>query len=181
MTKKQRTKSRSGRGVQGRRGRRYEMRDEAYERIEPLLPKQRSGGGQWVDHRIVLNGMFWVLNSGAQWRDMPERYGKWQTVYSRYRRWREKDCSIESSNVCTSSWTRTAESIGTCSTSMVRTSARISRQQVLQKKGRTRTDRPRPGTIARRLWNEASSSNRRRGHATGRPHHRGSGTRVEVL
>jgi len=31
--------------------------------------------------------MFWVLNSGAQWRDMPERYGKWQTVYSRYRRW----------------------------------------------------------------------------------------------
>jgi len=87
MTKKQRTKSRSGRGVQGRPGRRYELRDEAYERIEPLLPKQRSGGGRWVDHRIVLNGMFWVLNSGAQWRDMPERYGKWQTVYSRYRRW----------------------------------------------------------------------------------------------
>jgi transposase len=31
--------------------------------------------------------MFWVLNAGAQWRDMPERYGKWQTVYGRYRRW----------------------------------------------------------------------------------------------
>jgi transposase len=88
MTKRQRTKSGgSGRGVQGRRGRRYELRDAAYERIEPLLPKQRSGGGQWADHRTVLNGMFWVLNSGAQWRDMPERYGKWQTVYSRYRRW----------------------------------------------------------------------------------------------
>jgi transposase len=31
--------------------------------------------------------MFWILNSGAQWRDMPERYGKWQSVYDRYRRW----------------------------------------------------------------------------------------------
>lgn len=87
MTKKQPVKSsRSGRGVQGRPGRRYELRDEAYERIEPLLPKQKPGG-RWVDHRTVLNGMFWILNSGAQWRDMPERYGRWQTVYSRYRRW----------------------------------------------------------------------------------------------
>ncbi len=87
MTKKQRTKSgRSGRGVQGRPGRRYELRDEAYERIESLLPKQKPGG-QWRDHRTVMNGMFWVLNSGAQWRDMQDRYGKWETVYGRYRRW----------------------------------------------------------------------------------------------
>jgi transposase len=87
MTRKKRTrKTRTGRGVQGRPGRRYELRDEAYERIESLLPKQKPDG-RWVDHRIVLNGMFWILNSGAQWRDMPERYGKWETVYSRYRRW----------------------------------------------------------------------------------------------
>jgi len=87
MTSKQRNKSkRSGRGVQGRPGRRYELRDEAFERIESLLPKQRPGG-RWADHRTVLNGMFWVLNSGAQWRDMPERYGKWETVYGRFRRW----------------------------------------------------------------------------------------------
>ena len=80
MTRKKRTKSsRSGRGVQGRPGRPYELTDEAFDRIEPLLPKQRPGG-RWADHRIVLNGMFWILNSGAQWRDMPERYG-------RYRRW----------------------------------------------------------------------------------------------
>ncbi len=73
MTKKQRTKSgRSGRGVQGRPGRRYELRDEAYERIEPLLPKQKPGG-QWSDHRTVMNGMFWILNAGVQWRDMPDR------------------------------------------------------------------------------------------------------------
>lgn len=79
------SKARAG-GAKRRRGRRYELTDEAFDRIEPLLPKQEFGG-QWRDHRTVLNGMFWILNSGAQWRDMPERYGKWQTVYDRYRRW----------------------------------------------------------------------------------------------
>ncbi len=79
-------RTRTGRGVDGRPGRRYELTDAGWERIEPLLPKQ-SRGGRWADHRTVLNGMFWVLNSGAHWRDMPERYGKWETVYGRYRRW----------------------------------------------------------------------------------------------
>lgn len=78
--------TRSGRGVQGRPGRRYELTDEAWQRLEPLMPTQQRGG-RWNDHRTVLNGMFWILNSGAQWRDMPERYGKWQSVYARYRRW----------------------------------------------------------------------------------------------
>jgi len=72
--------------VAGRPGRRYELSDDGWERIAPLLPRQRRGG-KWADHRTVLNGMFWVLNSGAQWRDMPERYGAWETVYGRYRRW----------------------------------------------------------------------------------------------
>jgi transposase len=78
--------TRTGRGVGGRPGRRYELTDEAWDRIEPLLPKQ-TRGGRWNDHRITLNGMFWILNSGAQWRDLPERYGKWQSIYDRYRRW----------------------------------------------------------------------------------------------
>lgn len=79
-------RTRTGRGVDGRPGRRYELSDDGWERIAPLLPVQRRGG-KWAEHRTVLNGMFWVLNSGAQWRDMPERYGKWETVYGRYRRW----------------------------------------------------------------------------------------------
>ena len=78
--KKRRQQSQTG------RPRRYELTDEAFERIEPLLPKQKPGG-RWKDHRTVLYGMFWILNSGAQWRDMPEGYGKWPTVYDRYRRW----------------------------------------------------------------------------------------------
>lgn len=79
-------KSSTGRGVAGKPGRRYELTDGAWQRIEPLLPKQ-TRGGRWNDHRVTLNGIFWILNSGAQWRDMPERYGKWQSVYDRYRRW----------------------------------------------------------------------------------------------
>lgn len=77
---------RTGLGVAGKPGRRYELTDHGWERIVPLLPAQKRGG-KWADHRVVLNGMFWVLNCGAQWRDMPERYGRWETVYGRYRRW----------------------------------------------------------------------------------------------
>ena len=66
--------------------RRYELTDEAWARLEPLMPPRRPGG-RWNDHRTTLNGMFWVLNSGAPWRDLPERYGKWPSVYHRYRRW----------------------------------------------------------------------------------------------
>jgi transposase len=67
-------------------GKRYELSDEGWERIQPVLPVQRRGG-KWNDHRAMLNGIFWVLNSGAPWRDVPERYGHWKTVYGRYRRW----------------------------------------------------------------------------------------------
>jgi transposase len=78
--------TRTGRGVQGRLGRRYELTEEGWERIEPLLPAQQRGG-RWANHRTVLNGMLSVLNSGAPWRDMPERYGTWETAYKRFRRW----------------------------------------------------------------------------------------------
>lgn len=77
---------RTGRGVDGRPGRRYELTDNGWDRIADLLPR-RHRGGKWADHRTVLNGIFWVLNSGAHWRDMPDRYGKWQTIYGRCRRW----------------------------------------------------------------------------------------------
>lgn len=67
--------------------RRFEFSDADWAEIEPLLPKQKRGG-KWNDHRTVMNGMFWVLRSGSSWRDMPERYGKWQTIYDRFVRWR---------------------------------------------------------------------------------------------
>jgi transposase len=66
--------------------RRFELTDEQWKLIKPVLPKQRRGG-RWNDHRQTLDAMLWVLRCGSPWRDMPERYGSWKTVYSRFRRW----------------------------------------------------------------------------------------------
>lgn len=56
----------------------------------PLLPSQRPRPGRPVkDHRTILTGMLWMLRPGVRWRDLPERDGAWQTVSSRFRRWRE--------------------------------------------------------------------------------------------
>lgn len=73
--------------------RRHELSDEEWTLVEPLLPKQRRGG-KWNDHRTMLNAMMWVLRTGAPWRDLPERFGKWQSVYDRFNRWR-KDGTFE--------------------------------------------------------------------------------------
>jgi transposase len=67
---------------------RYELEDPQWDLIKGLMPRQ-GRGGKWNDHRATLNGMLWVLRSGAPWRDMPERYGKWKSVHSRLSRWRE--------------------------------------------------------------------------------------------
>ena len=67
---------------------RHELTDAQYALLEPLLPTHIRRGRPWVDHRKVLNGLFWKLNTGAQWRDIPERYGAWQTIYDRYVFWR---------------------------------------------------------------------------------------------
>jgi transposase len=71
-------------------GNRGDLTNEQWERIEPLLPKQETKRGRpSQDHRQMLNGMIWVLRTGAPWRDMPERYGKWTSIYSRFQRWRK--------------------------------------------------------------------------------------------
>ena len=69
--------------------RRYELSDQAFALLEDLLPRNGRRGGQWNDHRTTLNGIFWILHTGAQWRELPERYGKWPSVYWRYNRWRQ--------------------------------------------------------------------------------------------
>ena len=66
--------------------RRYELTDEQWALIAPLMPK-RKPGGRWNDHRATLDGMMWVLKSGSPWRDTPKRYGSWKSVYDRFRRW----------------------------------------------------------------------------------------------
>lgn len=70
---------------------RHELTDEQWARLEPLLPPQRQPTGQpgrpAKDHRTIINGMLWIDKTGAPWRDLPERYGPWQTVATRFYRW----------------------------------------------------------------------------------------------
>lgn len=62
---------------------RHELTDEQWQLIADLFPAQKRGG-RWSDHRIMINGIMWRLRTGAPWRDLPERYGPWQTVYHRF-------------------------------------------------------------------------------------------------
>lgn len=70
---------------------RHELSDSQYAHLAPLLPEPRhhgKAGRPWLPHRTVVNGILWILRTGAPWRDLPERYGKWNTVYTRFKRWR---------------------------------------------------------------------------------------------
>ena len=67
---------------------RRELTDEQWGRLAPHLPPQRPPTGKPNrDHRTVVEAICWRLRTGAPWRDLPERYGPWQTAYARFRRW----------------------------------------------------------------------------------------------
>jgi len=65
----------------------FELTDQAFARVHPLLPSNSRRGKPWRDHRQVLGGIMWKLHTGRPWRDVPGRFGPWQTCYSRLRRW----------------------------------------------------------------------------------------------
>ena len=65
---------------------RYDLSEAEWRLIEPLLPNKPRGVAR-VDDRRVLNGIFYILRTGSPWRDLPERYGPYTTVYNRFNRW----------------------------------------------------------------------------------------------
>jgi transposase len=67
---------------------RYELSKQQWEQIEQMLPgKPTDPGRTGADNRNFVNGVLWVLRSGARWHDLPERYGKWKSVHKRFSRW----------------------------------------------------------------------------------------------
>lgn len=67
---------------------RYELSEAQWGRISPLLPgKADDPGRSGADNRLFVNGVLWVLRSGAYWQHLPERYGKWKSVHARFSRW----------------------------------------------------------------------------------------------
>lgn len=67
--------------------RRGDLTNEERARLAPHLPKSGSRGGRWADHRVVIDGIMFRIRTGVPWRDLPERFGNWKTVYERHRRW----------------------------------------------------------------------------------------------
>ena len=65
---------------------RHDVSDKEWSVIAPLLPNKPRGVAR-VDDRRVISGIFYILRTGAPWRDLPERYGPPTTVYNRYNRW----------------------------------------------------------------------------------------------
>jgi transposase len=66
----------------------YELSDFEWQVIAPLLPNKPRGVPR-VDDRRVLNGIFWVLRTGAPWRALPVEFGPYTTCYNRFVRWRK--------------------------------------------------------------------------------------------
>jgi transposase len=64
---------------------RFDLSDDEWALMEPLLPKSRKSGR--VDDRKIMNAIFYVLRTGMPWRDLPERYGPYTTAYNRFNRW----------------------------------------------------------------------------------------------
>jgi transposase len=72
---------------------RVDTSDAQWVVIKPPLPAQKRGG-KWNDHRLTFDSILWILRTGAPWRDLPEHYGKWQSVYHRFKR-RKNDGTID--------------------------------------------------------------------------------------
>src|SRR5712691_5029697 len=64
---------------------RFDLGDDEWALLEPLMPKNRKSAR--VDDRRILNAIFYVLRTGMPWRDLPERYGPYTTAYNRFNRW----------------------------------------------------------------------------------------------
>jgi transposase len=66
---------------------RYELTDDEWTATRPMLPNKPRGVPR-VNDRRVLNGIFWILRSGAPWRDLPDDFGPYTTCYNRFVHWR---------------------------------------------------------------------------------------------
>lgn len=64
------------------------LTDEIWDKLQPLLPKPKGRHGK--DDRMFLEAVCWIVRTGAPWRDLPQEFGPWKTVYNRYNRWAKK-------------------------------------------------------------------------------------------
>jgi transposase len=71
--------------------RRHEITDDHWDRIKGLLPGREGDPGVTAkDNRLFINAVLWIAKTGAPWRDLPERFGNWNSVWRRFDRWARK-------------------------------------------------------------------------------------------
>ena len=66
---------------------RHQISDDQWDCIEDLFPKPKRTGRPPTDSRKALDGIFWILRTGAPWRDLPKEFGKWRTIYGLFDKW----------------------------------------------------------------------------------------------
>ena len=70
---------------------RHDISDHAWSLLAPLLPGRCGAwGGRAKANRLFVNAIFWILRTGAPWRDLPPEYGGWKNTHRRFCRWRDK-------------------------------------------------------------------------------------------
>jgi transposase len=71
---------------------RHALTDGQWARLQPLLPSRPQGRKSTRGDRLFVDAVIFRAKTGIQWRDLPERFGNWKTVYNRFRNWAQKDC-----------------------------------------------------------------------------------------
>ena len=66
---------------------RHRLSDEQWELIKDVLPAPASTGRRQCDRRTIMDGIFWILRTGAPWRDLPDQFGRWKTVWRLFDQW----------------------------------------------------------------------------------------------
>ncbi|HEV3258674.1 MAG TPA: IS5 family transposase [Gemmataceae bacterium] len=168
---------------------RYELTDAQWECIAPFFPDRYHDdqpGHPWWTHRRLVNGILWHLHTGAPWRDLPERYGPWQTVYDRFNRWRQDGTwakildalllRLDKAGVIDRDLWLVDASVIRATRAAAGAKKKSGRAAAL---GRTRVNasarasRPCAGPLARRLWHEGPLGLRRPRHRAGGVGHPG--------
>lgn len=115
---------------------RYELADDEWIAIKPMLPNKPRGVPQ-VNDRRVLNGIFWVLRSGAPWRDLPDKFGPYTTCYNRFARWRRAGVWIKIMDALAAAYDPAVQMIDTSIVRVHQHAASIARNK-RQSMGRSR-------------------------------------------
>ena len=148
----------------------YQLSDEQWAKIEHLLPVNGKRGGQWKDHRRMIDGILWTLSDGGRWRNLPERFGPWQSVYDRFRNWTRRglwDRILRHLQARKMTGGEIDWQLFAIDGTVIR--AHQSSAGAAEKKPAGRGARgPRPGPQPGRLRHEVAPDLRRRGDTTGR-------------